>query len=284
MAVQGNSRLFDGYIAVDWSGARNRTRGRNSIWVAVDDGHGQVQFMNPRTRHDAMVCIQEPLDEATKAGRRLLCGFDFAFGYPEGTARMMADGNNWQAVWALMPGLVNDQLNNQNSALQAAAQLNNRFQGEGPFWGINLPNGAPQGIPGRIPHNRWGVNLPPYRRHIERMFPGLSVWQVSGPGAVGLQSLTGIARLQVLRQGRGDVQVWPFETLGEGWHHVLAEIYPSLILPSPGYAVRDQAQVHAVAVRLSQMDEVGTLAQRLQIPSGMPDAVRNEEALFLDIT
>ena len=285
MAIQGNMPLFDGYIAVDWSARATPCHGPNSIWIAVVDGPGQVQFMNPHTRQEAMNHIQELLKEATRVGRRLLCGFDFAFGYPEGTAQMMNAGNNWEAVWALVALLVNDQPNNHNGALQAAADLNQHFQGEGPFWGINLPDGAPQGLPGGMPHNRWGVNLPPYRRHVERVFPGQSVWQVSGPGAVGLQSLTGIARLQGLRQKREDVQVWPFETLGEGRRHVLAEIYPSLILPSPGYEVRDQAQVHAVAVRLSEMDdEEGLLAQRLQIPLDMPVAVLNEEALFLDIT
>ena len=196
---------------------------------------------------------------------------------------MINAGDNWEAVWTLVEQLVTDQPNNQNEALQAAADLNQYFQGEGPFWGINLPNATPPGVSRGMPHNRWGVNLPPYRRHVERVFPGQSVWQISGPGAVGRQALTGIAWLQRLRQEREDVQVWPFETLGEGRQHVLAEIYPSLIHPSPGYAVPDQAQVHAVAVRLSEMDEDGLLARRLQIPLNMPDAVLNEEALFLDI-
>ena len=180
--------------------------------------------------------------------------------------------------------MVTDNANNENDARQAAADLNQLFEGEGPFWGINLPNDAPEEISRGEPYNRWGVKLPPYRRHVERLFPSLPVWQVSGPGAVGLQTLTGIPRLQTLRQEREDVQIWPFQTLGEGRHHVLAEIYPSLIPRTPGYEVPDQAQVHAVAVQLSEMDEAAILAQRLQIPLNMPNAVRNEEGLFLDIT
>ena len=281
--MQGNMALFDGYIAVDWSASATPCHGPNSIWIAVVGDPGQVQFMNPHTRQEAMNRVQELLDEATKMGNRLLCGFDFPFGYPEGTAQMINAGNNWEAVWALVAQLVIDQPNNQNWALQAAADLNQHFQGPGPFWGINLPDGAPQNLVRGMPHNRWGVNLPPYRRQVERVFPGQSVWQVSGPGAVGRQALTGIARLQPLRQQREGVQVWPFETLGEGQSHVLAEIYPSLIPPSPGYAIPDQAQVHAVAARLSEMDGEGLLAQRLQIPLDLPQAVLNEEALFLDI-
>ena len=284
MSLQASIPLFNGYIAVDWSAKGSPATGPNSIWIAIVDGPGRVQFFNPRTRHEAMIRIQELMDEATKVGRRLLCGFDFAFGYPEGTAQMTNAGNNWEDVWALVSRLVTDEVNNRHGALQAAADLNQHFHGDGPFWGINLPNHAPQALSRGMPHNRWGVNLPPYRRHLERVFPGQSVWQVSGPGAVGLQSLTGIARLQNLRQQREDIQVWPFETLGEGRCHVLAEIYPSLIPPSPGFEVRDQAQVHAVAVRFSEMDEEGLLEQRLQIPLDMPDAVIEEEALYLDIT
>ena len=43
-------------------------------------------------------------------------------------------------------------------------------------------------------------------------------------------------------------------------------------------------QVHAVAARLQEMDETELLADRLQAPADMPDAVRNEEGLFWDIT
>ena len=284
MSLQANIPLFDSYIAVDWSAKGSPATGPNSIWIAIVDGPEQVQFLNPRTRQEAMNRIQELLDEATRVGRRLLWGFDFAFGYPEGSAEMMTGANGWEAIWARIAQLVTDQDNNRHGALQAAADLNQHCHGEGPFWGINLPNDAPQALSRGMPHNRWGVNLPPYRRHFERVFPGQSVWQVSGPGAVGLQSLTGIARLQRLRQQREDLRVWPFETLGEGRCHVLAEIYPSLIPPSPGYEVRDKAQVHAVAVRLSEMDEEGVLAPRLRIPLDMHDAVISEEALFLDIT
>ena len=101
MATQGNIPLFEGYIAVDWSANAAPKRGKNSIWIAVVNGPGQVQFMNPRTRQAAMDHIQELLDGATSACRRLLLGFDFAFGYPEGSAQMMNAGHDWQGVWAL---------------------------------------------------------------------------------------------------------------------------------------------------------------------------------------
>ena len=241
--------LFEGYIAVDWSAAAVPGQGANSIWIATLLGEGEVQFENPTTRHEAMGYIQMQLDLANAGNQRLLCGFDFPFGYPEGTAQAMTNGNNWAAIWARIAEIIQDDINgvpNANNRFDAAAMLNQCFEGEGPFWDINLPQNAPQGLARRMPHNRWGVNLPPYRRHVERVFPGQSVWQISGPGAVGLQALTGIARLETLRQQRDDVRVWPFQTLGEGRHHVLAEIYPSLINPMPENEVLDQRQVFNV--------------------------------------
>ena len=127
------------------------------------------------------------------------------------------------------------------------------------------------------------MNLPPYRRHVERLFPGNLVWQLHGIGAVGSQALLGIARLNPLRQ-RPDVQIWPFETLGGGQTHVLAEIYPSLIEPMSGHQVEDAQQVQAVAVRLHELDAAEKLEGRLQAPATMPNVARTEEALFLDIT
>ncbi len=80
------------------------------------------------------------------------------------------------------------------------------------------------------------------------------------------------------------MQIWPFQTLGKGRCHVFAEIYPSLVEPAQGNGVLDARQVQAVAARLQALDAEGTLAERLRAPENMPAAVRNEEALFLDIT
>lgn len=280
--MQGDMPRFNRYIAVDWSARAAPCHGPNSIWIAVVGGPGQVQFMNPRTRQEAMDLIQELLDQATRVGHRLLCGFDFAFGYPEGTAQMMTAGNNWEAVWALIAEVIVDLHDNCNNRFDAAAELNRYFDGDGPFWGNGLARDIPD-LPRLRPQAGWGDNLPPAHRHAERGVPAAQeVWKLSGIGSVGSQTLMGIKRLEGIRH-RGDVQVWPFQTLGEGRHHVLAEIYPSLIPPSPGYEVRDQAQVHAVAVRLQELDANGGLAVRLRAPETMPASVQIEEALFLDI-
>ena len=251
--------------------------------MAVLEPVGQPEIQNFRTRYDAIDYIDLLLTEATEERGRLLCGFDFSFGFPEGTAQMLTSHNNWASLWELIGRVIEDGPDNRNNRFRAAADLNRCFRGEGPFWGRPANPVIP--FLGTVPpHNRWGVNLPPYRRQVERLFPGQAVWQLHGRGAVGSQTLTGIAALERRLRHRDDVDIWPFETLGKGQCHVLAEIYPSLIEPCQEHDVLDAGQVHAVVARLRELDQAGLLVGRLKAPKDMPAAVRNEEGMFLDIT
>ena len=274
-------RLFDGYVAVDWSASGIPKRGKDSIWIAIRGWSGTEEPENPEMRAKAVVRIETLLESATLAGRRLLCGFDFPFGYPVRTARMLTDRDGWEAVWSRIADVIEDSPNNENNRFDAAAKLNSAVGAEGPFWGNGLRRDIP-GLPRKKPSG-WGVTLPAARRYAElEVASAQEVWKLSGAGSVGSQALTGIAALEALRHRTG-AQVWPFETLGEGHSHVLAEIYPSLIEPEPGRGVKDARQVRAVADALQELDKQGTLAQHLSAPRdlGMPDAVRDEEALFL---
>lgn len=272
--------LFSGYVAVDWSSKAGPARGADSIWIAVCDDRGTVELENPATRREAMDCIDTLLRKATMENRRLLCGFDFPFGYPEGTARMLTDHDGWEAVWKRIAEVVEDCPDNNNNRFDAAAELNAHFCGDGPFWGNGLKRDIP-GLPRRRPQFGWEENLPPRLRYAEREVPkAQEVWKLSGAGSVGGQALTGIAALQELRRCRS-VQVWPFETLGEGRCHVLAEIYPSLIEPCPGDDVKDARQVRAVAEALQELDSIGELDQHLGAPGQMPACVISEEGLIL---
>ena len=283
--------LFDGYVAVDWSAAEEPVYETNSIWVATIIGDAGLQIVNLPTRHRAMRCIEELLDAATEEGHRLLCGFDFPFGYPAGTARALTGIASWEPVWELIASKIEDGHDNHNNRFTVAAALNARFRGEGPFWGRPANTNIPGLSSKKPPRGKWGRTLPPNRRRAEQDFPkAQEVWKLFYPGNAGSQALLGIARLNPLRD-RGDVQVWPFQTLGEGRYHVLAEIYPSLIEPAPEEEFRDAGQVRAVATRLRDLDAAGTLAVRLRAPEDKKDitederhAVLNEEALFLDIT
>ena len=275
--------LFQGYVAVDWSANARPKTGSDSIWIAVCDADGMRELLNPPTRQEAMDHVERLLDEATAKKRRLLCGFDFSFGYPEGTAQMLTGQNGWEDVWARIAWEITDGPKNANNRFDAAAVLNGAFgDAAGPFWFNGLQRdivGLPRTRPGG-----YGVTLPPSHRYTDHQAPTAhEVWQLGGAGSVGGQALTGIAALERLRQCRKDVKVWPFETLGEGRHHVLAEIYPSLIDPCPGNEVLDARQVKAVAEALWELDLKGQLAGYLQAPRKMPVQVRREEAAMLGI-
>ena len=271
--------LFDGYAAVDWSANGVPKRGRDSIWIAVQGWGGTEGPENPRTRADAVARIEGLLGRATEAGMRLLCGFDFPFGYPEGTARMLIGRDGWEAVWSRIAAVIEDGPDNANNRFDAAAVLNAAFPGDGPFWGNGLKRDI-SGLPRRKPSG-WGENLPSNRRHAESTVRrAQEVWKLVGAGSVGGQALTGIAALQGLRRRTG-AAIWPFETLGEGRAHVLAEVYPSLIEPAPGPEVKDARQVKAVAAALQRLDAVGALSRHLSAPRNLPAAVREEEATIL---
>ena len=273
--------LFNGYVAVDWSSSVKPVYGKNSIWIAICSAHGAPRLENPGTRQETMDLIGTLLNTANKEGRRLIFGFDFAFGYPEGTARMLTQQNGWQAVWERIGQVIEDFHDNTNNRFEAAALLNDPFLGEGPFWG--LPNGWEiQGLLRTKPQDGWGQNLPPRLRYAEELVPkAQEVWKLFYNGSVGSQALTGIARLQELWRGRSDVQVWPFETLGEGNSHVLAEIYPSLTGHCPNHTVKDAGQVEAAAVVFRSLDRENQLVQYLAAPGGMPARVRLEEGAIL---
>ena len=271
--------LFDGYVAVDWSARAAPVQGPNSIWIAQCGLDQEMALVNPATRHEAMAYIEGLLNEATQEGRRLLCGFDFSFGYPEGTAQVLTGRNSWEAIWARIAGVIWDGPNNGNNRFEVAAQLNRAFQGDGPFWGLPVGRDI-QGIQATMPLNGWRVDWP--HRYAEDMVPGAhEVWQLFGAGSVGGQALTGIAALEGLRHRTG-AQVWPFQTLGAYGVHVLAEIYPSLINPCPiEDVVLDARQVRAVATALQELDQTEELRQYLRAPLDMPDRVRREEGAIL---
>ena len=271
--------LFDGYVAVDWSANGKPKQGPDSIWIAARGWGGVPEPENPATRAEAVDRLEGLLSRATEAGRRLLLGLDFPFGYPAGTARRLAGRDGWEAVWARIAELVEDGPDNENNRFDAAAALNAAFDGEGPFWGNGLKRDIP-GLPRRKPGG-WGANLPRNRRHAEsEVRRAQEVWKLIGAGSVGGQALTGIAALEGLRRRTGGA-VWPFETLGEGRAHVLAEVYPSLIEPAPGPEVKDARQVKAVAAALHRLDAVGALSRHLAAPRHLPPAVREEEATIL---
>lgn len=170
--------LFDGWVVVDWSASDEPKYNENSIWVAVCDSYGTLEIENLGTRQDAIDRIDTLLSTATAENRRLLCGFDFAFGYPVGTAQMLTGHDGWEAIWELIARVIEDGCDNTNNRFEAAAELNETFDGEGPFWGMHH-TWQIDGLLHTRPEQGWGQNLPPERRYAEETVPwSKTVWQL----------------------------------------------------------------------------------------------------------
>ena len=84
------SRLFQAYVAVDWSAAAKPVTGPDSIWIGVMKRNVRFQMAfeahNPATRADAENQLEAILADLARKRERTLLGFDFPFGFPRGTA------------------------------------------------------------------------------------------------------------------------------------------------------------------------------------------------------
>lgn len=273
--------LFDAYVAVDWSAANQPRTGKDSIWMAAlwDEG-GTTRSLceNIPTRSAALARLTGLLGSAAWRRRRVLAGFDFAFGYPFGFAGQALGAPGWQTVWRYLGAHVEDDEQNRSNRFEIAAQLNTAI-GVPIFWG--KPHQHQDRYPS-LPATKPAPHGMPERRLVEqRVKSAKSVFQLAYNGAVGSQTLLGIARLEALRQNLpAEVRVWPFETefadgLPAGPSVTLAEIYPALFLKqAPADGVRDEAQVKAVVTGLRERDLAGRLRPLLEPPPGLTAAER----------
>ena len=103
-----------------------------------------------------------------------------------------------------------------------------------------------------------------------------SVFQLAYTGAVGSQSLLGIAHLEALRRRyAGKVAIWPFEThFAEDLNApiIFAEIYPARHIVDDGPEVIDQRQVEAV-LRDFELWNGPKLKEALSAPDLDQDAI-----------
>ena len=296
---------FDRYVMVDWSASSVPTRGANSIWIASVDRHGALFRENPSTRHEAMDMLREHLVRAIERNERVLLGFDAALGYPVGFAAAVGidDGRPWRAVWDLLASRIQDDERNRNNRYDVAGALNRAIGGEGgPFWS----NGLQRDIVGieRKKCTYPCVGLAEYRLTEHAVArPGLapkSVWQLSGAGSVGGQTLTLLPRLAALLDDPAiapHARVWPFETgfvvdpcRGRVPAIVIAEVWPSLVdaelVAEVRHDVKDARQVTALARRLRERDLSGDLAACFADPGvdrAVTAAVLRDEGWILQL-
>lgn len=295
--------LFETHIVVDWS-ARSKPSparpSRDSIWwAAVREGRA-VEPEYERTRHDAVESLAAFIAGELDAGRRVLAGFDFPFGYPAGVAERVTGRASASAVWNWLADRIEDKPDNSNNRYEVAGEMNRCWSGVGPFWGRPSAWRYPQ-IPVRAHDRTCRDGHPPERRIADlRASEAKTVWQLAYAGSVGSQVLVGLPALKRLLSdsridGRGGV--WPFQTGlkppdTQEKPLVLAEIYPSLLRKEIARRRRDgevldRAQVRVNAAAFARLDRRGGLAPLFAGTAGLsPDErhlIEKEEAWILGL-
>jgi hypothetical protein len=271
------NRLFGAYVVVDWTAAEGKKTGEQSLWIGVmtRDVRFRLKYEahNPATRAEGMATLRTILADLRRRGERVLLGFDFGLGFPAGTAeRLGLKGEPWSATWSFLAKDVVDKPDNTNNRFQVAAKMNRLMTDEArPFWGCP-PRQAQRWLQPTKPAGGYG-DVPEFRLTETAARRGKaqpkSVWQLQGAGAVGGQTLVGIAAAKKLVDELGtSVAVWPF---GTGWRALttadvdpvsvlVAEVYPTLwpVTPAAG-EVKDAAQVRTVCEHLAELDDKGRL-------------------------
>lgn len=291
------ARLFDVYIAVDWSSTNSRSPARptkDAIWVGERLASGADSTASAgeayfRTRMECLGQLRGRLMRHASRRLRVFLGFDFAYGYPAGFACALGLDKKrapWRSVWDEISRLISDSEDNRNNRFEVAALLNARC-GEpqvGPFWGCPRQRQQPT-LSMKSPGYPYAVrpDLALERlRLTDRAQRGVQeVWKLYGAGSVGGQALVGIP---VVRKLRDDARfeefsrVWPFETgftreptPGNGPFILHAEIFPGNVPDplDPEVAVRDHAQVRAVVRWLARLDEAGELERFFTTPNSL---------------
>ena len=69
------------------------------------------------------------------AGRRVLAGFDFPFGYPAGVASHLTGCPSGLELWGWLSARIEDSATNANNRFAVATEVNHAYPGTGPFWG-----------------------------------------------------------------------------------------------------------------------------------------------------
>jgi hypothetical protein len=299
------ARLFDAYIIADWTAAEGKKLGDNSVWIGV--AKRDVRFRlysethNVATRAEGEKLIADLLADHRKRGDRVLLGFDFNLGYPAGTAaRLGLTGTPWSAMWKFVASNVVDKADNTNNRYQVAAKMNRLMTDAAwPFWGAPAKQ-TQRWLTATKPPEGSG-DMPEFRATELAVKKGKlqpkSVWQMHGAGAVGGQTLVGIAAVRRLMEKLGEsAAVWPF---GTGWRKLdsadveplstlIVEVWPSMwnAIPEAG-EFKDQAQVRVTAEAIARMDEDGTLSAAFAPPKGASDAliaqVEGEEGWILGV-
>ncbi len=258
--------LFDTVVVVDWSGKATLSPARASsdaIWIGIARDNG-VETLYQRSRTEAEATLAALFAAERAAGRKVLAGFDFPFGYPDGFAQAVTGQPDPLALWDWLEARIENDGRNRNNRFVLAAAVNASLGPDRPFWcrpaALDLPD---------IPLKkavRYG-GLFSERRRVETVVRRAKpVFQLLGAGSVGSQALLGLPMLARLRRQHA-AQVWPFQP--PTGPLVFAEIYPGLIekaVKSDPDTIKDRAQVRLLSRALYQLAQDGGLTAMLALP------------------
>lgn len=270
---------IDTVAIVDWSASNGPARapGENTLWIGTATTAGTTAQHLP-TRAAAEAHLTRLIETERRAGRRLLIGCDFAFGYPTGFAQRLTGQPDPRAIWSWLAANLTD-AGNENNRFALADRINAQL-GQGPFWGrpgtLPLPH-----LPERKSADHAALGIPEHRAADRAVRGAQPVWKLFTTGSVGGQSLTGLPMIHRLAQIPGTA-VWPFDATDTA-QTILAEVYPSLLRDAVARKVAqgwitDAAQVTLLARALLRLAQTNTLAPLLQIP---PDPRIAEEGWIL---
>ena len=292
------ARLFNAYVMVGWSAGSKPATGKDSVWIGVlkPDARFRLQFEahNPATRDEAMVLLAKIVADLNRLRQRVLIGFDFALGYPQGTAAALKlKSPDWRGLWDFLGSRVSDKPNNINSRFNDAAQMNRIMTDQPwPFWGCP-PRDAQRTLTATKPSCD-PAGLPPLRRRTEAGLKTKPLWQLYGAGTVGGEAILGIPRVRALLAALGDdARVWPFQT---GWKALtqadvadlkalIVEVHSGLVeTKAETGEVPDRARVRSLAEHFARLDDAGRLGAAFGPSRGGPDdiaPVETEEGWIL---
>lgn len=230
--------LFDIYIAIDFSGSKDTGRQKATIAFAeLERGSSPQSFVNQFTRFDAVWYLMQRIFHHNSNGRRVLCGFDFSYAFPQGFWNVLTgEHEKWMDMIkgmaegiANLPAIVDKPESNARKWAELANRkiVRNVETRIGPFWGP----GFTQTTDPKFSYSK--TKFAEYRA-VEKRDSGFKpIFKIGGQGAVGLQSLCGIPYLHHLKttctQQKVDLHCWPFDGWEtNGYAHLLVEWYPAL--------------------------------------------------------
>ena len=289
--------FFDHFFVIDWSSRAKpspRKPSKDAIWLAegAAAGAGRMTTKYFRTRQGCYDYVVKRLKALAARKKRVLVGWDFAFGYPKGLAKAanMKGKPAWRAVWKYLDKHIVDKADNHNNRFSVGGDLNRRITGgSGPFWGVPAGQsgvflGAKKDFSYPVRNKRASLEE---RRIVERRVKrAQSPWKLAYTGSVGSQSLLGIPRLdQLLRKEpklKEHTEVWPFTTrfadqLPAGAPLILhVEIYPSTVEVSGKDKILDRDQVQSYLKWLRNQQAKGRLAKLLAGPEDLTAKERKQ--------